>query len=330
MTSVVHGVKGRGRARDVELDRVRVLLTGRPRDGGPSDPEGSRTIQAAVEYGCAEKRPQVDLRDQTSVEQLFEQIEVDLVIHCAARAGGIQANIKDPIDFLADNVRMNLNVIESAYRANVVGFINLGSSCMYPKDYRNPLREEDLLAAPLEPTNEGYALSKLVGAKLCEYISQAGDYFYRTLIPCNLFGPGDDFSPERSHLIAAIITKIHHALHTHSDSVTIWGDGEARREFLFVDDLADFLINIASRLEEVPPYLNVGYGTDYTVNDYYRIVAQHMVFQEYFRHDLNKPTGIRHKLLDSTRAIHLGWKPHTQIEDGVSQTVQHYKECVVQ
>jgi GDP-L-fucose synthase len=200
---------------------------------------------------------------------------------------------------------------------------------MYPRDYHSPLVEEDLLAAPLEPTNEGYALSKLLGAKLCEYISRDGNYYYRTLISCNLFGPGDVFSPERSHLIAAIIVKVHHALQTGSDSVEIWGDGEARREFLFVDDLADFLISAASCLEEVPPYLNVGYGTDYTVNDYYKMVAQHMGFQGHFRHDTSRPTGMHRKLLDSTRALSLGWKPRTQIEDGVYQTVQYYKECIV-
>jgi GDP-L-fucose synthase len=236
----------------------------------------------------------------------------------------------DAIGFLSDNVCMSLNVIEGAYRADVRKLINLGSSCMYPKDYRSPLREEDLLAAPLEPTNEGYALSKLVGAKLCEFISRDRDYCYCTLIPCNLFGPGDDFSPERSHLIAAIVVKIHHALQTGSDNVEIWGDGEARREFLFVDDLADFLISVASRLEEVPPYLNVGYGVDYTIDDYYRMVARQMGFQGHFRHELSRPTGMRRKLLDSTRAAQLGWKPHTQIDDGVRQTVQHYKECVLQ
>jgi len=130
-------------------------------------------------------------------------------------------------------------------------------------------------------------------------------------------------------LIAAIIVKMYHALQTSGDSVEIWGDGEARREFLFVDDLADFLVSVACHLEQVPLYLNVGYGTDYTVNDYYRMVAQHMGFRGHFKHDPSRPTGMRRKLLDSTRAVQLGWKPRTQIEDGLRQSVQHYKECVV-
>lgn len=311
----------------MEIDRVRVLLTGGR--GMVGQAVQRAVIRSRLQWDIiAPSRDELDLRDRDAVERLFAEIKVDLVIHCAALVGGIQANIGDPIRFLSDNVRMNLNVIEGACKANVRRLINLGSSCMYPKDYHRPLREEDLLAAPLEPTNEGYALSKLMGAKLCEYTSREGDYCYRTVIPCNLFGPGDDFSTERSHLIAAIIVKVHHALQTGSDSVDIWGDGEARREFLFVDDLAEFLITVALRLEEVPVYLNVGYGSDYTVNEYYRMVAEHMGFRGNFRHDLSRPTGMRRKLLDSTRAGHLGWKPRTQIEDGVRRAVQHYKECV--
>jgi len=273
---------------------------------------------------------QLDLLDRAVVDSVFQGSKYDLVIHCAARVGGIWANINAPVRFLADNARMNLNVFESAYEAHAPRLINMGSSCMYPKDYRSPLREEDLLAAPLEPTNEGYALSKLVGAKLCEYISRDGNYHYRTLIPCNLFGPGDDFSPERSHLIAAIIVKIHKALQAGDDSVEIWGDGEARREFLFVDDLADFIVDVASHLEELPSCLNVGYGADHTVNEFYRMVAQEMGFSEKFTHNSSKPVGMQHKLLDSTRAARLGWRPRTPIEDGICQTVRHFRERILQ
>lgn len=271
---------------------------------------------------------QLDLRDRDAVRSVFRETKYDLAIHCAARVGGIWANINAPVSFLADNTRINLNVVESAYEAHVPRLLNMGSSCMYPKDYHRPLREEDLLAAPLEPTNEGYALSKLMGAKLCEYISRDSDYRYRTLIPCNLFGPDDDFSPERSHLIAAVIVKIHEAMQAGGDSVEIWGDGEARREFLFVDDLADFLVDVASRLEELPSCLNVGYGADHAVNEYYRLVADEMGFSGIFTHTYSKPIGMHHKLLDSTQATQLGWRVHTAIEDGIRQTVRYFRERV--
>lgn len=274
-------------------------------------------------------KDEVDLRDGKAVQQVLKRASVDTVIHCAARVGGIQANISDPVGFLADNALINVNVVEAAYKTGVAKLINLGSSCMYPKDYRSPLREDDLLAAPLEPTNEGYALSKLIGAKLCEYISQAGEYLYRTVIPCNLFGPGDDFSQERSHLIAAIIVKVDRALETGSSTLEVWGDGESRREFLFVEDLADFLVSVASRLQELPTYVNVGYGVDYSVNEYYEMVAEAMGFRGDLVHDLNRATGMRRKLLDSTRAARLGWQPRTGILEGIHRTVEYYKERVV-
>lgn len=306
--------------------RLRVFLTGGHGMVG-------QAVQRAVARAhlrwqmVAPSSSELDLRDRDAVRSVFRGSKYDLVIHCAAHVGGIWANVNDPGCFLADNVRMSLNVLESAYGAHVPRLINMGSSCMYPRDYRSPLREEDLLAGPLEPTNEGYALNKLVGAKQCEYISRDSNYHYHTLIPCNLFGPGDNFSPGRSHLIAAIIAKTHKALQAGDDSVEVWGDGEARREFLFVDDLADFLVDVASRLKELPLYLNVGYGVDHTVNEYYRMVAKVMGFGGCFTHDKTKPTGMRRKLLDSARATSLGWKPRTTVKDGIHQTVGYFLEC---
>ncbi|MDQ7841960.1 MAG: GDP-L-fucose synthase [bacterium] len=320
----VRQLKGREHMR-LDTDRLRVLLT------GGHGMVGQAVRRAASRSGLgwniiAPQRRQVDLRDRDAVWHLFQESRFDLVIHCAARVGGIAANIEDPAGFLLDNLRLSLNVLEMARDVGVPRVINVGSSCMYPKDYPDLLREEDLLAAPLEPTNEGYALSKLVGAKLCEYISREGDYCYRTIIPCNLFGPGDEFSPDRSHLIAAAICKIQRALETGCDSVEIWGDGEARREFLFVDDLAGFLISIASRMDELPPYLNLGYGKDYTVNEYYRMVARQMGFEGSFTYDRSKPIGMHRKLLASTRAAQLfNWSPRTSVEEGIRQTVHHFR-----
>lgn len=269
-------------------------------------------------------RPECDLREKAEVEDLFNDHRFDLVIHSAAKVGGIQANINDPVGFLTENVSMNMNVIETAFNAGVKDLIFLGSSCMYPRDLQRPLREGDLLTAPLEPTNEGYALSKIVGAKLCEYLSRMYGVNYRTLIPCNLFGPGDAFDENRSHLIAAAIEKVHRAVKDGCEQVVIWGDGTARREFLFVEDLSEFIIQVSDHLDKVDAFLNVGYGSDFSVNDYYRFVADAMDYHGQFIHDLTRPVGMKYKLMDSSKANRLGWLPKTKMPEGIESTVNHY------
>jgi len=189
----------------------------------------------------APSRAELPLGDKAAVAAWFAANPVDAVIHGAARVGGIQANIDHPVDFLVENLSMNEAVIMGAHGAGVERLIFLGSSCMYPRDYRQPLEEGDILAAPLEPTNEGYALSKITGSRLCDYISRSHENrHYKTLIPCNLFGTEDHFGSIASHLIAAIVTKVVAARDAGDDSVEIWGSGDARREFLFVDDLVRF------------------------------------------------------------------------------------------
>lgn len=268
----------------------------------------------------------LDLQDRQATARFFAASGIDLVIHAAARVGGIASNIAHPMAYLLDNLEINNNVLREACRAGVPGLLYLGSSCMYPKDIPRPIREEDLLSSPLEPTNEGYALSKIAGAKLCEFISMEQGLAFRTLIPPNLYGPGDHFAPERSHLVAAILHKLHVAKTRGERSVEIWGDGTARREFLYVDDLARFILRATpATLREQPLLLNVGTGSDHSVHDYYRIGAKVTGYTGGFSFNLDAPVGMRCKLLDSRRAGEYGWSTPTGLVTGMAAAYGDYQ-----
>lgn len=262
----------------------------------------------------APSRADLDLTDRAAVAGWYAANPVDAVIHAAARVGGIQANIDDPAGFLLHNLRMNDAVIAGAAAAGVPRLVFLGSSCMYPRDYRQPLVEEDVLAAPLEPTNEGYALAKITGARLCDYLSRQHGLAYRTLIPPNLFGTGDHFGSAASHLLAAAIAKVVAARAAGGDEVEIWGSGTARREFLDADHLARFVLTALPGLDRLPPVLNVGAEVDHSVNDYYRMAAEAAGWHGRFTHDLTRPEGMRAKLMSSARARALGYVPPTEAE----------------
>lgn len=269
-------------------------------------------------------RSEMSLTDSGAVADFLLSKKPDCIVLCAAKVGGIQANIDDPVHFLTENLSINLNVIYAALQAGVRDLIYIGSSCMYPRDYKTPLKEEYLLAAPLEPTNEGYALAKIAGAKLCEYCASRYGVLYKTLIPCNLYGPCDKFDPASSHLIPAVIDKLHRAKEDGKSSVEIWGDGSARREFLYVEDLADYICRCLEHLEEIPGYMNVGYGEDFSVLDYYKIAAEVIGFDGEFTFDSSRPVGMSTKLLDSGRAHLHGWKPRTLPHDGIMRTYEYY------
>lgn len=273
----------------------------------------------------APRSAQLDLRDRSAVRAFLASERIDMVIHAAARVGGIAANMADMSGFLTDNLEINLNLIAECATAGVSKLLNIGSSCMYPRDYRQPLVESDLLAAPLEPTNEGYALAKIVAARHCDYLAAQRGLSYRTIIPCNLYGPGDNFSPAHGHLIASIICKIDEAMRKGAESVEIWGDGSARREFLFTEDLAEWIVMQAiEKIDALPQYLNTGFGSDHSVLDYYRIAAKVMGFTGEFRYELDRPVGMRQKLIDSCRASDFGWVPATSLENGLAQTYRSY------
>ncbi|MBG0717945.1 GDP-L-fucose synthase [Microbacterium sp. 2C] len=262
-------------------------------------------------------RADADLRDQASVRALIERIQPALVIHAAARVGGIAANMADPSGFLIDNILMDSNLLSAATDAGVERFLYFGSSCMYPKDYRQPLVEEDVLAAPLEPTNEGYAIAKIAAARYCQYVSDQLGRAYRVVIPSNLYGPNDDFSLDKGHLVAATIAKAHRAKTTGAVSIDVWGDGTARREFTYVADLADWVVASLDDMADWPTLLNVGQGDDHSVLDYYRAALETVGYECTLATDASKPAGMHQKLMDSSRAQRFGWDPQTSLRDGM-------------
>jgi GDP-L-fucose synthase len=271
-------------------------------------------------------RDALDLRAAGACLAYIDREKPDLIIHAAGVVGGIQANIDENARFLADNLAICLGVLTAAWKVGTPRFINLGSSCMYPRDVDGVLTEDMLLGRPLEPTNEGYALAKLTAWKLAQLIDrQSPGQCFRTLIPPNMYGPYDHFDPERSHLMPAIIRKIEDAVATGLGEVEIWGDGKARREFLFAGDLAQFIWRFHDRLDELPDTLNVGVGEDATINDYYAAAAAALGFKGTFRHDLSRPVGMRRKLLDVSEQRRLGWAPSTSLKDGMVIAAAYYR-----
>jgi GDP-L-fucose synthase len=268
---------------------------------------------------------ELNLLDRNSVSNYLKSHQPELIIHCAGRVGGIQANIKNPTAFLSENLEMGLNLLLSAQKNKIKKLINLGSSCMYPRDATNPLKEIDVLRGELEPTNEGYAIAKCAISRLCDYISREDNsYMYKTIIPCNLYGRWDKFAPHNSHLIPAIIAKITEAIEKKQEIVEIWGDGNSRREFMFADDLADFIEIAVMKIQDLDQLTNVGLGFDYSINEYYQAVARALSYKGSFKHDLTKPTGMKQKLVDITRAKKLGWKAKTDLDLGINKTIEYF------
>ena len=267
----------------------------------------------------------LDLTDQRAVSAFYAAERPDAVVHAAGKVGGIQANMADPVGFLDVNTMIGRNVIVEAHKAGVKTLINLASTCMYPASAPNPLTEDMILTAPLEPTNEGYALAKIMATRLCQYITaQDSTVSYKTLIPCNLFGFHDKFDPRHSHLVPAIIHKMHVAKTTGASTVEIWGDGTARREFMFAADLADAVHRALTHTGTLPDLMNVGLGHDHSINDYYAAVADVVGWSGTFTHDLSKPVGMKQKLTDSRRQNAWGWAPETSLADGLAQTYDFY------
>ncbi len=282
--------------------------------------------RAAKHEMLAPTRADLNLIDAAATDAYVTHHRPDLILHFAARVGGIQANIEAPGLFLSENLAIGLSVIGAAHRAGTRFLVNLGTSCMYPMGQDGPLHPDRLLGGPLEPTSEGYGLAKLASWKLTETLGRATPgATWRTIIPPNLYGPHDRFDPVRSHLVPAIVLKIDAAMAAGDDEVTIWGDGSARREFMYAADLADFLWRFHDRLEELPETMNVGVGADHSVDDYYRIVGEVLGYEGRFRHDMSRPTGIPHKLLDTAAQRDLGWSPATHLSEGIAATAACYR-----
>lgn len=274
---------------------------------------------------AAPSRAELDLTDADAVKVYVDRFRPDVVVHAAGEVGGIQANMKHPVDFLVRNTDMGRNVVMAARDVGVTRLLNLSSSCMYPRDAKNPLTENLILQGELEPTNEGYAIAKIFTTRLCQYISREDPkYSYKTLIPCNLYGRHDKFDPLRSHLLPAVIAKIHHAKSYGLPQVDIWGDGKARREFMYAGDLADAIFHALKVFDKLPDLCNVGMGQDHSIDEYYVAVANIIGWSGKFLHDLSKPAGMKRKLVDVTRQMDLGWNPRTSLMEGIANTYAFY------
>ena len=271
----------------------------------------------------------LNLMDYISVKSFFNECKPDIVLHCAGRVGGISANIEEPVAFLDSNIVIGRNVIMGAREAKIKKLINLASTCIYPREAQNPLKEKYILEGKLEPTNEGYAIAKIVALRLCQYIRKEDpSYNYKTLIPCNLYGRFDKFDPKNSHLLPAIIHKVHQAKITGKQSVEIWGDGSARREFMYIEDLTDAIYFALESISDLPDLMNIGVGTDYTIKEYYESVAKVIGWQGEFVFDHSKPTGMAQKLSDTSLQSKWGWQPKTTLKEGIRLTYKYYLENV--
>jgi GDP-L-fucose synthase len=301
---------------------------------------GSAIVRALEASGhpniITRSRHDLDLTQQLAVNEFFEKERPDQVYLAAARVGGIHANNSFPADFLYQNLLIAANVIEAAFRSGVRKLLFLGSSCIYPKLAPQPMREEALLTGPLESTNEPYAIAKIAGIKLCEsYNRQYGATHgidYRSVMPTNLYGPGDNYHSENSHVIPGLIRRFHEAKIRNAPSVAVWGSGTPRREFLFVDDLAAACIHImnldkviyAHHTRPMRRHLNVGSGYDISIADLAELIRKTVGYAGEVTLDLSRPDGTPRKLMDSSTLNSMGWQAHTDLESGLRETYQDY------
>lgn len=281
-------------------------------------------------------RNELDLTRQTEVETFFQQENIDQVYLAAAKVGGIHANNTYPAEFIHDNLVIETNIIHAAHKSNIQKLLFLGSSCIYPRNAEQPMREETLLTGPLEPTNEPYAIAKIAGIKLCESYNRQYGRDYRSVMPTNLYGPGDNFHPENSHVIPALIRRFHEAKERGDEEVVIWGSGTPRREFLHVDDMAAACVHVMELPAEtyeaqttpMCSHINVGTGEDCTIRELAETVARVTGFEGALRFDTSRPDGAPRKLLDVGRLRRLGWKPRVALADGLDDTHRWYVQNV--
>ena len=290
---------------------------------------GSAVVRALAKGGyqnlLLRTHHELDLTEQLAVRRFFEAERPDVVIMAAARVGGIHANDTHPALFIRDNLLIQDNVIDSAQRYGAKKFVFLGSSCIYPKLAPQPLKEEYILTGPLEPTNEWYAIAKIAGIKMCQAYRKEYAFNAISLMPTNLYGPGDNFNLTNSHVLPALIRRFHEAKIRGNDSVTVWGTGTPRREFLHVDDLADAVLYLLHHYD-AEPIVNIGWGEDATIRELAEIIVSVTGYQGRLEFDSTKPDGTPRKLLDTTRLTSLGWKPKIRLRSGIEQTYEWFRE----
>ena len=289
---------------------------------------GSALVRRLQRLSCevvTATRNDLDLTRQAETERWFAHNRPDVVIVAAARVGGILANDTEPVGFLADNLAIELNTITAAHANGCKKLLFLGSTCIYPKHATQPMAESELLTGPLEPTNEWYAVAKIAGIKLCQaYRKQFGADFI-SVMPTNLYGPGDNYHPEHSHVVAALLRRFHEAKVSGADDVVVWGTGEPRREFLHVDDLADACVFLLENYSG-PEIVNVGWGRDISIAEFAALIADVVGFEGRLVFDRDRPDGTPRKLVDTARLDQLGWRPQIELRDGL----EHVYACFQQ
>jgi GDP-L-fucose synthase len=281
---------------------------------------GSAVVRLLKEKGYSniitKSRDELDLTNQAAVNNFFAENLLDIVVMAAGKVGGINANNIYPAEFIYDNLAIASNTIHAAYKNNVKRFLFLGSSCIYPKHAEQPMREDCLLSSSLEPTNEAYAIAKIAGLKLCQYYRKQYGVMFHSLMPTNLYGIRDNYHPENSHVIPALIRRFHEAKINNTPTVTAWGTGSASREFLCADDLAEAILTSLS-IKDPFDWINVGYGSDVTIKELTEIVARVIEYKGTIIWDKTKPDGTPRKLLDSSEIFKTGWKPKINLEEGI-------------
>lgn len=291
---------------------------------------GSAIVRRLAREACTVltvPRVSLDLRRQSAVETFMEDARPDVVVLAAATVGGIHANMTRPADFILDNLMIQTNVLDAAWRAGVEKFLFLGTSCIYPREAEVPISEEALLTGPLEKTNEPYAIAKIAGLRAAQALRRQHGFDAITAMPCNLYGPYDSFEPEKSHVMAALLRRFHDARLSGATEAVVWGSGRPRREFLFIDDLADACVFLLRRYSAEAP-VNVGTGEDQSIAEIARMVARVTGFEGALTFDTSQPDGTARKLTDSSRMSALGWRPLTSLEDGLRQTYDWFLESI--
>jgi GDP-L-fucose synthase len=294
---------------------------------------GAAVVRALRQHGfgnlVVRTHQELDLTLQAAVREFFDRERPEAVVMAAARVGGIHANNTRPALFIRDNLLIQDNVIDAAYRSGVAKFVFLGSSCIYPKLAPQPIKEEYLLTGPLEPTNEWYAIAKIAGLKMCQAYRREFGFNAISLMPTNLYGPGDNFDLQNSHVLPALIRRFHEAKLRGDETMTIWGTGTPRREFLHVDDLADAVIYLLKNYDD-EPIVNIGWGEDVTIRELAELVMAASGYRGRLAFDPSKPDGTPRKLLDTTRLTTLGWRPKISLKDGIESTYAWFRANVAE
>jgi len=286
----------------------------------------ARLARDGYERVLAPSSRELDLRDQGATQQFFAANPVDYVFHLAGHIGGIGASVTYPVEFLYENLMIAMHGIHAARDAKVKKLIFLGSSCVYPRDCRQPMREDDILTGAFEPTNEGYAIAKIAGMKLAEYSNQQYGTNFLNLMPCNVYGYGDHFEPAKSHVVSALIYKFHGAKQRGLPAVEVWGTGASRRELLFVTDLVDAMLHFMRNVEaaDIGTFVNIGLGEDITIHDLAHTIKDIVGYGGEIVFDADKPDGMPRKLMDVSRATRLGWRAKIGIPEGLKLTYEWY------